>query len=43
MPRDRRIFAFLEAGGARDQYRAALARAIKLGWLWLHDSGTVWS
>jgi hypothetical protein len=27
--------AFLEAGGTPDQYRAALARAIKLGWLWL--------
>jgi hypothetical protein len=32
--------AFLEAGGTPDQYRAALARAIKLGWLWLHESGT---
>jgi hypothetical protein len=31
---------FLEEGGAPDQYRAALARAIKLGWLWLHESGT---
>jgi hypothetical protein len=43
---DGRIFielingAFLEAGGTPDQYRAALARAIKLGWLWLHESGT---
>jgi len=32
--------AFLEAGGTPDQYRAALARAIKLGWLSLHESGT---
>jgi hypothetical protein len=31
---------FLTAGGSPDQYRAALARAIKLGWLWLHESGT---
>jgi hypothetical protein len=31
---------FLEKGGTPDQYRAALARAIKLGWLWLHESGT---
>ena len=31
---------FLEAGGSPDQYRAALTRAIKLGWLWLHESGT---
>ena len=32
--------AFLEAGGTPDQYRAALGRAIKLGWLWRHESGT---
>jgi len=32
--------AFLDQGGTPDQYRAALARAIKLGWLWLHESGT---
>jgi hypothetical protein len=31
---------FLRAGGTPDQYRAALARAIELGWLWLHESGT---
>jgi hypothetical protein len=43
---DGRIFVervnrpFLDAGGTPDQYRAALARAIKLGWLWLHESGT---
>ncbi|SHH15234.1 hypothetical protein [Bradyrhizobium erythrophlei] len=32
--------AFLEAGGTPYQYRAALARAITLGWLSLHESGT---
>jgi hypothetical protein len=32
--------AFLEAGGSADQFRAALARAIALGWLWRHESGT---
>ena len=32
--------AFLEAGGTPDQYRAALARAIALGWLSRHESGT---
>jgi hypothetical protein len=32
--------AFLKEGGTPDQYRAALARAIKLGWLLLHESGT---
>jgi hypothetical protein len=32
--------AFLDQGGTPDQYAAALARAIKLGWLWLHESGT---
>jgi hypothetical protein len=31
---------FLKEGGTPDQYRAALARAITLGWLWLHESGT---
>jgi len=31
---------FLEAGGTPDQYRAALARAIALGWLLRHESGT---
>jgi hypothetical protein len=31
---------FLEAGGTPDQYCAALARAITLGWLSLHESGT---
>jgi hypothetical protein len=32
--------SFLEEGGTPDQFRAALSRAIKLGWLWLHESGT---
>ena len=31
---------FLKAGGTPDQYRATLARAIELGWLWRHESGT---
>jgi hypothetical protein len=31
--------AFLEAGGTADQYRPALARAMKLGWLLFHESG----
>ena len=31
---------FLKEGGTPDQYRGALARAIKLGWLLLHESGT---
>jgi hypothetical protein len=31
---------FREQGGAPDQYRVALARAIKLGWLLCHESGT---
>jgi hypothetical protein len=31
---------FLKKGGAPDQYRAALARAVTLGWLSLHESGT---
>jgi hypothetical protein len=31
---------FLKEGGTPDQYRAALARAVTAGWLWLHESGT---
>jgi hypothetical protein len=31
---------FLEEGGTPDQFRAALARAITLGWIWQHESGT---
>jgi hypothetical protein len=43
---DGRIFielingAFLGAGGTPNEYGAALARAIELGWLWRHESGT---
>jgi hypothetical protein len=32
--------AFLEAGGTPDQFRAALARTIALGWLVRHESGS---
>ena len=32
--------AFLKQGGTPDQFRASLARAITLGWLWQHESGT---
>jgi hypothetical protein len=31
---------FLDAGAAPGQFRAALARAVELGWLWRHESGT---
>jgi hypothetical protein len=31
---------FLNAGAAPGQFRAALARAVELGWLWRHESGT---
>src|SRR6266852_762679 len=31
---------FLKAGGTPDQFRASLARAITLGWLWRHESET---
>jgi hypothetical protein len=31
---------FLAAGGSADQFRAGIARAIALGWLWRHESGT---
>jgi hypothetical protein len=31
---------FLEEGGTPDQFRAVLARAITLAWLWRHESGT---
>ena len=31
---------FLKEGATPDQYRAALARAVTLGWLSLHESGT---
>jgi hypothetical protein len=32
--------AFLKAGGTPDQFRAGITRAIELGWLWRHESGT---
>ena len=28
------------AGGSDEQFRAGIARAIALGWLWRHESGT---
>ena len=31
---------FLAAGGSADQFRAGIERAIALGWLWRHKSGT---
>ena len=31
---------FLAAGGSADQFRAAIGRAIALGWIWRHESGT---
>ena len=31
---------FLNGGRHTGQYRAALDRAVTLGWLWLHESGT---
>jgi hypothetical protein len=31
---------FLQAGGSPAEYGAGLDRAIQLGWLWKHDSGT---
>jgi hypothetical protein len=31
---------FLAVGGAGDDFRAGIARAIALGWLWCHESGT---
>ena len=43
---DGRIFVelvnrpFLDAGGTPDQFRVALEHAIKLGWLYRHESGT---
>jgi len=32
--------AFLDAGGTPGQYGVALKRAVELGWLWRHESGT---
>ena len=31
---------FLAVGGSGDDFRAGIERAIALGWLWLHESGT---
>ena len=31
---------FLAIGGTGDDFRAGIERAIALGWLWLHESGT---
>ena len=44
--RDGRIYIervnapFLAAGGSGEDFRAGIERAIALGWLWLHESGT---
>ena len=44
--KDGRIFIervnepFLAAGGSGEQFRAGIERAIALGWLWRHESGT---
>jgi hypothetical protein len=43
---DGRIFVervngpFLAAGGSGEEFRAGIERAIVLGWLWRHESGT---
>ena len=31
---------FLAEGGSGDDFRAGIERAIALGWLWRHESGT---
>ena len=31
---------FLKAGGNPNEFRAGIERAIALGWLWIHESGT---
>ena len=31
---------FLAVGGNGDDFRAGIERAIALGWLWRHESGT---
>jgi hypothetical protein len=31
---------FLAAGGSGDDFRTGIERAIALGWLWRHESGT---
>ena len=32
--------SFLAAGGSGEQFRAGIERAVALGWLWRHESGT---
>jgi hypothetical protein len=31
---------FLAAGGSAEDFRAGIERAVALGWLWEHESGT---
>jgi hypothetical protein len=31
---------FLAVGGSGDDFRVGIERAIALGWIWLHESGT---
>ena len=31
---------FLAAGGTSDDFRTGIERAVALGWLWRHESGT---
>ena len=31
---------FLAAGGSGEEFRAGVERAIALGWVWRHESGT---
>ena len=31
---------FLAAGGSGEEFRAGVERAITLGWVWRHESGT---
>ena len=31
---------FLAVGGTGDDFRAGIERAVALGWLWCHESGT---
>ena len=32
--------SFLAVGGSAEDFRAGIERAIALGWLWRHESGT---
>jgi len=38
--RERVNAPFLAAGGSGEDFRAGIERAMALGWLWLHESGT---